>query len=261
MKTRIIGVIVAVVLALTGAVVLTGWVNGAESRAMADARLERAYVVKTRIPTNTPGDQVAQYLTVKSLPQVALVAGRVQNLESLTGLRTNTTIQVGEQLLAARFSDPRKQAGGTSVASLPASQQALTIALPLEQAVGGTLKPGDTVGVVIASEDFDKKHNVATQKLHNVRVLAVESGTTLQPSSGATKSVSPSTGTDSQMVTLALGTDGATQVVWGQKFGTVWLTLEQKSTSHDSNKSVYAGTCTPGACAPVHTGKAIDAGK
>lgn len=261
MKTRIIGAVLAVVLALVGAVVLTGWVNSAESRAMAGAQLERAYVVNRTIPENTPGEKVQQYLTVKNLPEVALVPGRVKNLDQLRGLLTTTAIQPGEQLLTARFVDPKKQAA-VSAATLPADKQALTIALPIEQAVGGTLKAGDTVGVVVASDDEANKVHLATQKLHNVQVLSVESGTALSSNGSAKAPAQNATAVEAQMVTLAVDTDAATQVVWGQKFGTIWLTLEQKTTSRGSNRTVDGGNCTGGRCMPLHNGKATnDAGK
>src|SRR4051812_23049957 len=104
MRTRIIGIVLAVVLALAGAVVLTAYVNGADSRALAGTRTVHVYIVKAQIPLDTPASALQPYLQAKDIPAVAAVQGRVLSLSSLSGLATNSAIEPGEQLLQARFS-------------------------------------------------------------------------------------------------------------------------------------------------------------
>jgi pilus assembly protein CpaB len=250
-RTRIIGIVLALVLALGGAFVLTGYVSTADSRALAGTKLVPVYVAKQTIPLNTAGDDVQRYLAVKQLPAVAALPGLVTDLAALKGLKANATIEQGEQLISARWS---KTAAATSSSTFPMrpDMEAVTVALPIEQAVGGQLKAGDTVGVVIASS---ANGGLATQKLHNVVVLKVQPGDTMSTS---TSNSSSGATVDKEMVTLAVETDGAAQLVWGQHFGTVWLTLEQKTTDHAGDPTATAGACKSN-CTPVYGGKAIDA--
>jgi pilus assembly protein CpaB len=250
-RTRIIGIVLALVLALGGAFVLTGYVSTADSRALAGTKLVPVYVAKQTIPLNTAGDDVQRYLAVKQLPAVAALPGLVTDLAALKGLKANATIEQGEQLISARWS---KTPAATSSSTFPMrpDMEAVTVALPIEQAVGGQLKAGDTVGVVIASS---ANGGLATQKLHNVVVLKVQPGDTMSTS---TSNSSSGATVDKEMVTLAVETDGAAQLVWGQHFGTVWLTLEQKTTDHAGDPTATAGACKSN-CTPVYGGKAIDA--
>lgn len=225
MRTRIIGIVLAVVLALGGAVVLTAYVNGADSRALAGTRTVHVYIVKSQIPADTPASALQPYLQAKDIPAVAAVQGRVLSLASLDGLSSNSAIEPGEQLLLARFSKPKQVTGD---AALPAGTQAVTVKLPLEQAVGGALRAGDHVSVVIAG---DQK---AQQKLHNVQVLGVQQGDTTGVKNGnaATAPVNV------EMVTLALKGDAVTALVWGQKFGAVWLSKETSAAPAPSGPTV-----------------------
>lgn len=225
MRTRILGIVLAVVLAIGGAVVLTAYVNGADARALAGTRTVQAYVVTTRIPAETPAAQLQSYIKTEDIPAVAAVDGRVLALSSLDGEQSNSVIEPGEQLLTARFSKPSTKA--TDPGTLPAGMQALTLKLPLEQAVGGSLVPGDRVGVVVA---MDSK---TVRSVHGVQVLKVQLGeTTTQGSSGAV--AAPAT---VQLVTLAVKPDVVAQVVAGQKFGAVWLSKETTATPASSSSA------------------------
>jgi Flp pilus assembly protein CpaB len=249
-KTRIIGIILALVLAIGGGVVLTAYVSSADSRALAGTKLVSAYVAKQTIPAATPGENVQQYLAVKQIPAVAALPGLVTDLASLKGLKANATIEPGEQLISARWSRTAAQTSSSTFQMRP-DMEAITVALPIEQALGGQLKVGDTVGVVIAAS---QNGGLANQKLHNVVVLKVQPGSTLSTSSSSNGQAS----VDKELVTLAVETNGAAQLVWGQRFGTVWLTLEQGTTDHSGDPTATAGACKSN-CSPVYGGQAIDA--
>jgi pilus assembly protein CpaB len=213
-------------------------VNGADSRALAGTRTVHVYIVKAQIPSDTPASALQPYLQAKDIPAVAAVQGRVLSLSSLEGLATNSAIEPGEQLLQARFSKPKQS---TADAALPAGTQAVTVKLPLEQAVGGSLLAGDHVSVVIAGEQK------AQQKLHNVQVLSVQPGDTTVPKTagGTTAPVNV------EMVTLALKGDAVTALVWGQKFGAIWLSKETSATPTQSGPTV-SGVSTSGDSAKVN---------
>lgn len=242
MKSRIIGSILALVLAVTGTVVLTGYVRGADARASAGAEFVRVYVVTAEIPVGTTAEDVRQFVAPKQIPAMAATTGRVTELGALTGLVADVALLPGEQLIAARWVEPARLSARGEVA-VPDGMQAITIALPVERVVGGTVKAGDTVGVVIsattrpagATEDV----TLSKQVFHKVLVTAVQPGTTTLPTEGAD---APSDPVSAIMVTLARPTADVEKIVWGQEFGSIWLTLEPSEADESGSRRVDGAT-------------------
>lgn len=229
MKTRLIGAILAIVLAITGAVVLTGYVNGADVRAAAGAEFVAVYLVKEEIPAGTEASVIGDLITETQIPALAAVPGRVTKLGDLKGLVADIALMPGEQLLESRWVSPATRAASGDVA-LPEGMQSVSIALPVERVVGGTIKPGDTVGVVISANvtlaDGAGEERIARQVFHKVLVTAVREGTSTPPADEADAAAGAS---DTVMVTLARPTADIQKLVWGKEFGTVWLTIEPET--------------------------------
>jgi pilus assembly protein CpaB len=231
MRTRLIGAVLALVLAVTGTVVLTGYVRGADARASAGAEFVSVYVVSTTVAAGTRAEDIAQFVTEKQVPALAAVSGRVKKLADLEGRVADVALLPGEQLLSARWVDPARLRARGDVA-LPAGMQAVTIALPVERVVAGTVKAGDTVGAVIATPPPDLR---TKEVLHKILVLAVQPGTTTQPTGGKQADNEP---VDTVMVTLALVTPDVEKLVWGQEYGSVWLTLEPREADESGSRVV-----------------------
>lgn len=239
MKTRLIGAIVAIVLALAGTVVLTGYVGGADARAAKGAEIISVYVVSQAVPQGTPAEDIRSFIEEKRIPAIAAVPGRVTTLNTLKGMVASAALEPGEQLITSRFVSADELAARGDV-TLPTGMQAVTIALPVEQVVGGAIKAGDTVGVVIASTikaaGSTDEMSIAKQVFHKVLVTGVQQGstTTVEKSDTAAAPVSV------VMVTLARTTPDVAKLVWGQKFGTVWLTIEPSTASEDGSGTMDA---------------------
>ena len=238
MKTRLIGAILAIVLAVVGTVVLTGYVNSADARAADGAEFVSVYLVSDEIPAGTEASAITKLITAKQIPAVAAVPGRVTKLSDLKGLVADTALMPGEQLLESRWVTPAARAAGGDVA-LPEGMQSVSIALPVERVVGGTIKPGDSVGVVISAtikgaggaEDTP----VSRQVFHKVLVTAVREGTSTPPAEGSDQ---PAEAFDTVMVTLARSTPDIQKLVWGQEFGSVWLTIEPMTADETGSAAV-----------------------
>ena len=241
MKTRLIGAIVAIVLALAGTVVLTGYVGGADARAAQGAEIISVYVVSQMVPQGTPAADIRSLIEEKRIPAIAAVPGRVTKLSTLAGTVTSAVLEPGEQLITSRFIGADELAARGDVA-LPVNMQAITVALPVEQVVGGAIKAGDTVGVVIASTTkiagSADEVSIAKQVFHKVLVTAVQQGATTTVDSG--DGAAPAAPASVVMVTLARTTPDVEKLVWGQKFGTVWITIEPSSASEDGSTGVDA---------------------
>ncbi len=242
MKIRIIGAVVAIVLAVVGTFVLVNYVRTADMRAADGAKFVNAYIIETEVPAGTPATEISKYITVKEIPALAAIPDRVMSLSELRGLQADVTLVQGEQLIPSRWIDPT-EIGSRGEAELPAGMQSLTIALPVERVVGGSVRAGDTVGVVIASEaetEDGKTVLLTRQAFHKVLVLSVQGGTSIvrddsQSSDGASNAGDP---VDSLMVTIALTTPDVEVLVWGQQWGTVWLTLEPDAADETGGRTV-----------------------
>ncbi|MES1169223.1 MAG: Flp pilus assembly protein CpaB, partial [Leifsonia sp.] len=107
MRIRIIGAVIAVVLAAAGAVALWLYVKDADLRAADGAEFVSVYVVDDQaIPKGTPGEQIGDYVSTERLPKIAVQDDRVTSLSDLVGLVATAEILPGEQLVNARFIDP-----------------------------------------------------------------------------------------------------------------------------------------------------------
>ena len=63
MKTRLIVAILAIVLAVVGTVVLTGYVHSADVRAAAGSELVEVYLVAEEIPAGTEASAISDLIT------------------------------------------------------------------------------------------------------------------------------------------------------------------------------------------------------
>jgi Flp pilus assembly protein CpaB len=237
MKTRLIGAILAIVLALVGTAVLTGYVGDADARAAAGAELVPVYVVSTKIPAGTKAADIGAFIVEKRIPLIAAAPGRVTELADLDGLVSDVALVKGEQLLGSRWVEPSQRSSRGTVA-VPVGLQSVTVALPVEQVVGGVVEAGDTVGVVVSarlkSNDTADELTIAKQVYHKVLVTAVQQGTTTQPGE-ADKPAEP---VSAVMVTLAASTPQVEKIVWAQEFGVIWLTLEPEDADETGSRIV-----------------------
>jgi len=241
MKTRLIGAILAIVVALAGTVVLTGYVRGADARAAAGAELVTVYVVADEITAGTPAESIEKSIAKRQIPAAAAAEGRVTDLAGLAGRVADVTLVPGEQLLKSRWVEPGVRAARGDV-PVPEGMQTVTIALSVERVVGGTVVAGDTVGVVISATlkpTGGNEVSVTRQIFHKVLVTAVQQGTTTPQEKN---SDAPSEPADRVMVTLARTTADIEKIVWGQEFGSVWLTIEPKNANESGSRVVDGGT-------------------
>jgi pilus assembly protein CpaB len=243
LRRRILAAVAAVVLAVFGALVLVGYARGADQRAMAGMKTAAVFVVSEKIPTGTPGDQLAGKVRLEALPAKAAAPGRVTDLHDLEGKVATVDLQPGEQLLASRFSSPDDVRAPGTVA-VPKGDQEISILLDPQRAVGGRLKAGDKVGIFVSLKSPDGS-GLTHLVLHGVLVTQVQGAPApTDPAKKADTSQAAGAPAQSLMVTFALTAKQAEPVVFGQEHGTVWLSLEPDGadnggTSVIDNGNVY----------------------
>lgn len=247
MKRRIIAASVAILVAVISAVLLLSYVTSADQRAMAGMRTEKVLVVTAAVPQGTAADQLGKAVALEELPSKAVVPGALTTTAALKGKITTTALQPGEQLLASRFTNPTTLKDSLAV-QVPKGFSEVSVLLDPDRAVGNNLSPGDKVGIFISlgdGVDKGKTHLV----LHEVLVTRVQGVTAEQAAqdsqtqqsdqqSGQTTSANQPAPQGSLMITMAVSTENAEQVVFAAEYGHIWLSLENKDSAASGSRLV-----------------------
>ncbi|AXT85882.1 Flp pilus assembly protein CpaB [Aeromicrobium sp. A1-2] len=224
MNKRVIAAVSAGVLALLGVLVLVVWAQGANDRAFEGAKLVAVVRLTDTVGPSTSATDLASKTEVVKLPDEAVPEGAVTSLDDVAGSSTNASIQKGEVLLASRMSAPGDKVKTSNV--VPKGLQEISIALDAEHSVAGAVKAGDRVGVIITIAPDGGKERFTNATLD--QVLVTKSSTAV--GAGEDGKITGS------MITLALKSGDAELLAHGQKWGTVWLTLQNSDTDTSSGR-------------------------
>lgn len=252
MKTRLLGGIAALLLAVIGTVLLVTYVQGADKRAQQGLDPVSVLVVKERIPAGTKAEDLQSKVKSETLPQSAIAPGTINALGDQKGKVTSVDLQPGEQLLGVKLVSPRDLAPGT--VPVPDGLQEATFVLAPERILGGRIEAGDTV-TVFASFKLDEAVSAGaglpanmtgwkdfTELLyHDVLVTAVQQAApNAEKSTGSDKGIALPNG--SAYVTVAVSDAVASKMVFGAEFGTLWLSKQtDKTVKSDPPTTTFGG--------------------
>ena len=152
MKTRLLGGIAALLVAIIGTVLLVSYVQNADKRALAGTETETIYVVQKAIPAGASAERSRSSVIKKSVPKVAVAENNVTDLATLGSKVAAVALMPGEQLLSTRMVEAERPSSARPRVQVPAGLQEITLKLPIERVAGGKLKAGDTVGVFLSLE-------------------------------------------------------------------------------------------------------------
>ncbi|TDL41383.1 Flp pilus assembly protein CpaB [Arthrobacter nitrophenolicus] len=244
MKTRLLGGLAALLLAVVGAILLFVYVQGAAARAQAGLEPVNVLVVTERVPAGTKTSDLTGKVKSESLPKSAVPEGALETLDGLDGKVTAVSLEPGEQLLEARIVDPRDLLPGT--VPVPEGLEEVTFLLTPERILGGRIEAGDTVTVYSSFEigdgvpaDASVPGEVRGWKqttgllFHDVLVTAVQKAA---PETKG-KSDSDPAGTAVEMpngsafITVARSDADASKMVFAAEFGSLWLAKQTGTTA------------------------------
>jgi pilus assembly protein CpaB len=228
MKKRAVAALAAGVLALLGVLVLVLYAQGANDRAFKGATLVSVVRLTQDVGSGTSATDLGSSTEIDKLPEASVPDGAVTNLSQVSGLSTNASVQKGEVLLKSRMAAAGDRGKGNT--SVPKGFQEVSIALDAQNSLAGTLKVGDRVGVFVTAELKETSAQFTNVLGNQVLVTKVQS--TL---GGGDKG--SLTGT---MVTLAVKEFDAEKIVHAQKWGAIWLTLQNADTDTSGGKLVGA---------------------
>lgn len=239
MKSRIIGAIAAVLLAIVGTVLLVQYVSSAEQRALAGTETQAVLVVRNglSVPEGTAAEDLIDFVSLEDVPAKVVPADSVTSLNELTGQVTTVELVSGEQVLKTRFADPAELEDNQLIA-VPEGMQEVTILLEPQRAVGGQIVAGDTVGVFISLDGGGEVNPLAVTHLtlHKVLVTSIQGLPAQVEETSAPASTPIPAG--SVLVTVAHTAREVEKIVYGQEFGRIWLSKEPETASEDGTQRV-----------------------
>lgn len=237
MRGRVIGVVVALVLAAVGTVALVAFVRGAEDRALEGEELVPVLVVTDRVAAGTEADVMSSAVKEEQVPKKVVTAGAVGDLGSLQGLVASVDLVPGEQVTTARFVTPEVFSPSRGGVEVPAGLLEMTMALDASQTVGGVLKPGDTVAIVASISDPVSGEPVTHLILHKVLVTNVQ-GQAVPIATQPENTAAPRAGAPggSLLITVATDAPSLERIVFVLQNGSIHLALEPADAPEDGTQ-------------------------
>ena len=246
MKTRLLGGIAALLVAIIGTVLLVSYVQNADKRALAGTETETIYVVQKAIPAGASAEEIASSVVQKSVPKVALAEHNVTNLTTLGSKVASVALVPGEQLLSTRLieekSYPRSLKDPGSCRAPGAHAQIADRTRRRRQGDrrrhGGCLPVAGTSHRIGAEGEAGAKSSKTQLSFHKVLVTAAQfsNGSAAQTGNAGTASgtsqVSSTSGTakaqtdDTYLITIARNSADSERIVFAAEFGKVYLSKE-----------------------------------
>lgn len=224
MTRRVLGVLLAIVLAVVGTGAVFLYVASAKKQVEADQKAVRVIVAKQRIPAGTTGSTIRDkslfeevVMPASSLPDDVLGSIPVE----LDKLVVTSDVQPRQLILRGIFGQATKLSGGISV---PEKLMAVSAKFKAEEEVGGFVRPGSSIAIFVTCKlldpEFKKKYGEnpwqTTVLLPRVEVLAVgaygDDGQTSAQSADARAKVDDQ-GKVTLIVTVAVNQTDATKII------------------------------------------------
>jgi pilus assembly protein CpaB len=235
MGKRIIGVVAAVLLAAVGTMSLVGYVRGAEARALAGQETVEVLVLNEEVASDTPAEDLAAVVTRERVPAKVRPADSVESLDELAGMVTAVGLVPGEQLVTTRFATPAQLADSTGV-EVPEGMQEVTISLEPQRAVGGQIRPSDSVGLIASFAPdvlpYNTKLVIDQLLVTYVQVEQLPSSPVESETDDASPDLAP---TGNLLITLAVDVEQAERIVFAAEHGTIWLTAQNEDTDENGS--------------------------
>ncbi len=250
MKRRIIGVVAAVLLAAIGTAFLVIYVRSAEERALAGQETVEVLVVTGDVARGTPATDLAGLVTTERVPAKVRAEGGVSSLDQLDGQVASVDLVAGEQVVTSRFAEPAELETRRAI-DIPEGLQGITISIAPQRALGGEIRPGDTVGF-FASFSFDDEEIVTedeeqlrrqiseTTKIILHKLLVTNVQVEQLPQAAGEEDVER-TGpalapTGNLLITLAVDVAQAERIVFSAEYGTIWLSAQDEDTTEEGSR-------------------------
>lgn len=179
MTRRILGVLLAIVLAAAGTAAVLAYVNAARNQVAEGQKAVRVLIAAERIPAGTPAASLQERGLVEEvvMPALSVPDGALSQVPpELQDQVLTSDLQPSQLLLRGMFGPPTRLSGGLQV---PEGMLAVSVAIDVDKQVAGFVRPGSQVAIFNtyeATDEDDPDAAVRTRTrllLPRVEVLAV----------------------------------------------------------------------------------------
>lgn len=179
MTRRLLGVLLAILLAAAGTAAVLAYVNGARNQVAEGQEAVRVLIASDRIPAGTSGGSLQELELVEEvvMPALSVPDEALSEVpESLHDLVLTSDLQPSAMLLSGMFGPPTRLSGGLQV---PETMLAVSVEIDVDEQVAGFVRPGAQVAIfnTYDNEDPDEAEGELLQRtrllLPRVEVLAV----------------------------------------------------------------------------------------
>lgn len=254
-RRKLLAICGALSLALVCTFALVRYVKGAEDRALSGEELVEVLVAKGDIKAGTSAADLAESVRAEQVQVKVRAQNAVSNFTQIEGLITSVDLVAGEQLLTTRFVNPGSfQGSRSSTVRIPEGANEVTLKLAPERALGGQLRPGDTVTVLGSFDPFDGKATDPVTKAlvdtksdttsHIIvnRSVVVRVQYPQDVSRGDKEKDGIGVAPSAEIyVTLAVDQPSLARTVFAAEFGHVWLSYEPNGAIDTENKVIDRG--------------------
>jgi len=210
-RRGLILIFLSLLMAVCAAWVANTWVNH-QIVSKADAAPDSQFVVAAAMSIPFATKVEGRHLKLMEVPEGVLPEGAFTDIEDVEGKVSTTSISRGEILVAERFAAHTR--GSTLAALVAENMRAVTVRVDDVIGVGGFLLPGNTVDILAARQDRNRRAITETI-LTNIKVLAVDQ-------TAATEENEP---VIVRAVTLEMTPKQAEKLVQARTEGSIQLTL------------------------------------
>lgn len=236
-KSRILAIGIALLVAVAGAAVVIGYANRADQRAVAGQQVERVYFAAKDVPAGTSAKNAVDrgLMTLQKVVAKGVPGGAMRTLPAdPSGVVALDQIMAGEIVLGNRFGSPTAVTTQTGV---PAGMVAVSVDLSMPAAAKAYLRKGVHVAIY---DSFNARSSSGTPKPNGAHltddktslratgvvlpdVVVLDVASTSSNSSSANSSSSPTSGP--LMVTLAVKPSDAARVVHAIQTGDLYAVV------------------------------------
>lgn len=231
MRSKVLIIVVALVLAGVAAVLALRYVQSARTDVVASSEPIEILVAQEDIPRGVASEELIakKMIALEKVPQRFVAAGAISSVRAIEGQVLNSPLTKGEQLTTDRFSVP--SAAGLAY-SIPKEYVAIAIPVDEVKGISGLVKPGDHVAVFVTFSPGPKgQEDITKILLPDAKVLAMggslspETTTQTTQRTSALGSTSNSQGAVAKTMTLSVTAADAEKLVFAEETGKVWITL------------------------------------
>jgi pilus assembly protein CpaB len=252
MTRRLIGVLLAIILAIAGTGAVFAYVNSAQNRVADGQEAVRVLIANERIPAGTSGASLKERELLREvvMPKLSVPDDALSAVpDDFDSLVLTSDMQPQQLLMRGAFGSSTALSGGLNV---PEGKLAVSVRIDVDQQVAGYVRPGSQIAIfnTYESDDEDEIEEGADNRrtrllLPRVEVLAVgvfgDGGVTTTTS----RDGEDEEGRSGLILTLSVDQDDTERLIHATRTGQLYLALLTDTSEIEPGPGVDSRTLFP----------------